>query len=452
MERMHEASDSLLPLDAYRPARLRYRHDEACGGLRHNFDRDLQMFVLWEHAGPSWDRIVADLAQRFDVIHVRHVTWPAADVDNNFLRLYGSAPLDEGTDATVFRRREIVGAGTFAIVVVEDREPSYVYDRTFSRKVEVVSRRVIEAKAIYREWTGGGFRVHSSNSLGEFFRDMSLLVGVDELDRLIATPVRSTAPVAVSGSLAGAGGWPDLAHLFAHLARATRYVVLRNFESLPESLAEGDADIDALCDLPPDFAAIANATVKVDRDGKFACLTRVAGADMPIDLRRPGDGYFDEFWQEQALATGVEQRGVRVLSADQHFFSLLYHAKVHKRAVKPSYRERLRRLGDEIGMPHFKGQDFTADEVAAEVLGGYMASRHYRVALPLDVWVAVNGPFVGRLQAHGLVWEQERLRGDERASALLARLPLLWRWRRRLAAPLAGLTRRAQSWMARRAT
>jgi hypothetical protein len=441
-----------LPLSAFLPARLRYCYDASRGRLQHNFERDLHMFVLWEHAGPEWARIIGDLDRRFDVIHQRHVTWPVDDVDDNFLRLYGSAPLAGRASETVFRRKEIVGAGTFAIVVVEDPDPHYVYDRTFSRKVEIVNQRIAEAKATYREWTGGGFRVHSSNSLGEFFRDMTLLVGAHELDRLLAVDVRDVAPSAVQESLAGAGGWRDLPELFIHLRRAARYVVLRNFEALPRSLMDGDGDIDALCADPNELAALANAAVQTDRDGKFACAAMVAGKPVSLDLRWPGDGYFDTAWQAAVLVDAVDQDGVIVPSIPDRFFTLLYHAKVHKKEVKDVYKERLRSLAQAVGLGHYRDANLSSDAAAADLLGGYMVSRGYRFTLPRDVWVGVNGPFVTHLKAHGLVWQQERAASELLAGAVLARLPLFWRWRRRLTRMVAATTRWSMRWVSRRTT
>jgi hypothetical protein len=435
------------PLSSYRPSLLEYTFEESHGCLRHNFERDLQMFVLWEHARPAWDRILDDLALRFEIIHVRHITWPESDVDDNFLRLYGSAPLADGAGPEKFKRRDIVGSGTFTLVVVEDRRPHYVIDRTYSRKVEVVNRSVVEAKAAYRAWTEGGFRVHSSNSLGEFFRDMTLLVGAEDLDHLLTTTARSRIPQAVRASLAGADGWRDMAHLFRHLNRAARYVVLRNFDHLPHQLDEGDADIDALCDTPAEIAAIANARVVAERAAKFACRTRVAGNDLCFDLRYPGDGYFDAGWQAQVLRSAIDRNGVMIPSRPDQFFTLLYHAKVHKPSMKPVYATRLRDHAESLGLRHYADLNLASDEVAADLLGGYMAGRRYRVELPLDPWVHLNGPFVTRLRSHGLLWEQERVVTEQRMAVVLARMPGLWRWHRFLTRFAAGLYRRFTSWV-----
>jgi hypothetical protein len=439
-------------LAGFRPGLLHYRFDPDLAAYAHNYERDLHMFVLWERSREQWPAILEDLAHRFTVLDVRHITWPTAQVDDNFLRLYG-APPQRGAGAH-FKRKKIVGAGTFALVTVEDKTPRYIYDRTFSKKVELVNRSIIEAKARYRDWTGGGFRIHSSNSLGEFFRDMTLLVGADELSALLErTGPYAGEPAAVDASLAGADGWPSIRSLFEHLMRSVDCMVLRNFESLPEALLHGDADVDALCRLPQDVAAIANATVRIDANGKFACETLVSGKPLAMDLRFVGDGYYDASWQSDMLARAQLQRGcVLVPAPEDHFFSLLYHAKLHKRAVKPSYGPRLAELARVLGLPAYAGVELTADEAAAGLLAGYLASSHYQTCVPLDVWVDYHASFAVRLQAEGLLWERERMRDRLTVSAVLARLPLLWRWRDSLTGPATSALRAARkfAWRATR--
>lgn len=420
------------PLAAFRPGLLSYRYDESLAAFGHNFERDLHMFVLWQNAQPQWPEILEDLERRFIVLDVRYIEWPADEVDDNFLRLYGSAP--QRGRGTHFKRKEIVGGGQFAVVTIEDPAPRYDYDRTFSKKVELVNRAVVEAKARYREMTGGGFRVHSSNSLGEFFRDMSLLVGAPLLDELIARERRQgDAALTVRTSLAGAGGWDSLESLFRHLLRSTECLVLRNFDSLPAALGEGDADVDALCRSPHDVAALANADVRADGNGKFACETRVAGAPLALDLRFVGDGYYDAAWQNDMLARAQVQGGcVLVPAIDDHFFSLLYHAKLHKRAVKRAYGPRLAALAEQLGLPAYRDADLTNDEVACGMLAGFLTTRRYRPTVPLDIWVDYHAAFAQQLHGEGLLWASERERDTLGVGAVLARMPLLWRWRGRL--------------------
>lgn len=425
------------PLSAFRPALLDYRFNPAVGGFEHGFDRDLQLFVLWEKSAEHWAAIRRDLEASFTLLHVARVSWTPQHVEDNFLRLYGMAPT--GAAAPASQRSQAVGAGPFMLIVVEDPAPVYVYERTFSKKVELVNRNVAQAKARYRALTGGGFKIHSSNSLGEFFRDGSLLLGAAKVQALATArdPWQGDA-LPMAADLAGNAGWPSLPALFEHLQRSCPYAVLRNFEPLPERLPEGDTDLDLLCRDAADLAALANARIVVHSGGKFACETMVAGQALHLDLRVVGDGYYDERWQLRMLqAAQVHGGSVMVLSPDDHFFSLLYHAKVHKRSVSEAYRRRLPQLAAAIGLQAHRESDFADDKPAAALLAGFLASRDYRCTAPLDLGVRCNGVFIDRLNAEGLIWERERDRDTTRVAALLARAPVLWRFRRRLSAPLA---------------
>lgn len=428
----------LLPLRSFRPGQLKFEYQASIRAYAHNFERDLHMFVLWETSHEHWPAILADLEQRFLILDVRYIAWPEHEVDDSFLRLYGMPPTASASDTPGFKRRQICGSGTFAVVVVEDKTPAYVYARTFSKKVEIVNRAVVAAKTKYREWTGGGFRIHSSNSLAEFFRDMSLLVGGAELERLLDLhePFSGT-PAALSASLAGTGGWPSLKALFTHLLLSVDYAVLRNFDELPAALPVGDADVDALCRSPQEFAAAANARALVDQCGKFSCVTEVAGLPLQFDLRSIGDNYYDTRWQVDMLArTQLHGSCVLTLALDDYFFSLLYHAKVHKMQVKDIYRQRLTQIASALGLSQLEGIDLTADDVAAELLAGFLVANRYEYAAPLDIWVQLNRPFVRCLRAQGLLWESERLRDRLTVSAALTRAPLLWRVHRQLTGPI----------------
>ena len=427
----------LLPLLSFRPNQLRYEYRSSIAGYAHNFERDLQMFVLWETSREHWPAILDDIQSRFVVLDVRYIAWPEQEVDDCFLRLYGMPPEGSSNGAQGFKRRQICGSGPFALVVVEDTAPVYVYARTFSKKVELVNRSVVAAKSQYREWTGGGFRIHSSNSLGEFFRDMRLLVGTIELERLLDLHEPfSDVPSTVSASLAGTGGWESLAVLFRHLLRSVDYAVLRNFEELPADLPSGDADIDALCRSAHEFSAVANANILVDKCGKFSCVTQVGGMPLQFDLRSVGDNYYDTRWEADMLARAqVHGDCVMVLALNDHFFSLMYHAKVHKRETKAIYRERLTRIASELGLSQFEGTDITADDTAAELLAGFLVANGYGYTAPLDIWVQLNADFVRRLRAQGSLWARELIRDRLTVSAALARAPLLWRVHRQLAGP-----------------
>jgi hypothetical protein len=127
------------------------------------------VFVLWETARSSQDRILADLARRFEVCDVIEVTWPPEVFSRNLTRLYGEA-LPSGSD-----KEEQCGTGPFLVVVATDRRPHHGLRRT-TRGLRRVNTRLARAKARYRRWTGGGFRVHGSLDRAEAERDLRLLL------------------------------------------------------------------------------------------------------------------------------------------------------------------------------------------------------------------------------------------------------------------------------------
>ena len=64
----------------------------------------------------------------------------------------------------------------------------------------------------------------------------------------------------------------------------------------------------------------------------------------------------------------------------------------------------------------------------------------------------LNGAFVSRLRSHGLLWEHERRASELLVAAILARLPLAWRWQGRMTRPVAAAARRLTRWVDRRTT
>ena len=71
------------------------------------------------------------------------------------------------------------GTGDFLLVVLEDPTPEYGMRETSSgpRRVNV---RLFDKKQEYRRWTGGGHRIHTSDTSYETDKDLTLLLGVDE--------------------------------------------------------------------------------------------------------------------------------------------------------------------------------------------------------------------------------------------------------------------------------
>ena len=61
---------------------------------------------------------------------------------------------------------------------------------------------------------------------------------------------------------------------------------------------------------------------------------------LHIDLRYIGDNYFDQFWQQDCMNKKVlNDKGFYIMDEENQYFSLLYHALIHKRIMPEKYKK-----------------------------------------------------------------------------------------------------------------
>lgn len=138
--------------------------------------RPVHLFLLWEHARPQEQRILADLDGRFTVLDLAQITWSGGEAFARSLsRMYGSA-LPPGSD-----KERHCGTGPMLAVTVLDPRPRYRLRRTNQGR-RLLNAGVIDARARYREWTGGGHRVHASDCARETEQNLLLLLGTRTAD------------------------------------------------------------------------------------------------------------------------------------------------------------------------------------------------------------------------------------------------------------------------------
>ncbi|MHA7133390.1 hypothetical protein [Oerskovia turbata] len=378
------------PVEAYDPARLDYRWSHDAGAFAHQYDRDLQLLVIWSKGREREAEILDLVAAEFTILAQVEVRWSAAKTIYDFERLYGQTLW--GTSP----KHEEVGDGPFLLLILEDPAPAYSYRSNVTGYVELTNVNVARVKAAARALTGG-YRIHSSNNLREFFRDATLILGPERLDAILAQDAPA-APTVLAEDVVGGHGWESLDQVFRTLRRTSRYVVLRNFEELPGKVEE-DREIDVLCDDQTDLAAVLNATEVYPGPEGAAFRTTVAGEEVLFDIRHVGDGYLDTTWQREILGRREWHESlIAVPRHDDHLFSLLYHAKVQKPSVKPAYAPRLTTLALEVGLPEPIARALTDDAVAASQLDGYLAGHGFTVPLPHDPAVHRNAAFLERFR------------------------------------------------------
>jgi hypothetical protein len=132
---------------------------------------EVYLFVVWSKARNDEARIVADLAKRFTILCTTEVVWMQGEVfARSLTRMYGDA-LVPNSD-----KERHCGSGPFLAIVIEDQRPRYRLRRT-NRGVRLLNSSIFDARRTYRDWVGGGYKVHASDSVAETERNVTLIFG-----------------------------------------------------------------------------------------------------------------------------------------------------------------------------------------------------------------------------------------------------------------------------------
>ncbi len=352
---------------------------------------ELHLVIIWEKAAHYREEIIADLRVHFEVLQVYEVVWSRERFSRNLSRFYGKK-LPNGSE-----KETHCGTGPFTLIVFRDHKVNYGERKTSAGLVHV-NTNVFDAKTSYRTWTGGGHKVHATNSQDETIHDLLLLLGMDLYQfESEHSHTWDGSVEKLSTDLIGTQGWPNLESLFSVLNKLVKYVVLRNFDYLPVEYHIGDhGDIDILTDNYEDICHIANAQ-KVFRKGcRVHYTVDVNGQRIPFDFRYVGDGYYDTMWQRNILESReLSPHGIYVPNDENYFYSLFYHATVHKRKIATDYEERLQKLAHASGI-EIPSDIFEDHNKIRSFLWAFLQARGYEFTSPSDLSVFYNEDIVDK--------------------------------------------------------
>jgi len=140
----------------------------------------------------------------------------------------------------------------------------------------------------------------------------------------------------------------DLRHLFQVMNESgLNYVVMRNFESLPDNAVVDDhLDIDILTDDYKSMKELVNgesASSPMVENGGYRILNyiKVGNKKIMMDIRYVGDNYYCEDLEKDMLSSREfdEARGIWTPDKEYHLYGLIYHGLVHKHRVSLTYRK-----------------------------------------------------------------------------------------------------------------
>ncbi|HBG27228.1 MAG: hypothetical protein A2Y10_12430 [Planctomycetes bacterium GWF2_41_51] len=340
---------------------------------------ELHLFVIWNNARHCEQKIIADIAANFSVLNIYEIQWQKNLFNDNLSRFYGAnLPKDCNKEIEI-------GRDSFLIAVVIDDKPQYSIRQVKANKKARVNTNTFEAKTRYREWASNndkaGSLVHGSNTSTESNHDLTLLLGINAKDFIDKNGgSRWTGEYTkIQQDVAGGSGWKSLEEMFYVLNNTMTYVVLRNYENMINELVHYEhPDIDLLVLDRDRTAQILNARRVPAEEYRVQYKVTISGKEIPCDLRFLGDDYYDKTWQHDILLNRrLDGQGFYVPSETDHYYSLLYHAIIHKKIFLDEYRVKLADMASKLGL----------ESPERCMLDEYMKNQMYQYVRPKDMSV-----------------------------------------------------------------
>ena len=326
---------------------------------------EIHLFIIWQRGRYKESEILADIAEHFTMLKQYAITWTPELVSSNFTRFYGvNLPHNSG-------KERHCGTGEFLLCIVRDENPIYA-ERMTSRGPEVVNINMFDAKDRYRGWTGGGHKVHGTNSEKETKHDLTLLIGKNVEDFLKDN--NDAQRESLKKDIEGACGWKSISHLFYVLNNTVSYVVLRGAENLEKETHSDYEDTDILTTDYNNLWKIVNGEPLYDHV-RPKSLVRIEGAIYYLDIWAAGKRYYDPIWTDNMIQTALCKDGYRVLNSENDFYCLLYHCLTNKGVIADKHLPKLQA---------YKMQNGIQENDWHKILVDWLAMHHYDIVEHLD--------------------------------------------------------------------
>lgn len=165
------------------------------------------------------------------------------------------------------------------------------------------------------------------------------------------------------------------------------YLVLRNHENLlePEMYVGGHGDIDLLCDDSQAIVHLIDAK-PLTRDQRnlrgdgIHYSIKVDDHPVQLDLRQVGDGYYCQKWEKELLERRIKHDCFYMMSEEDYFYTLTYHAILQKRSLSEEYRSRLLEMARQLKLTVEK----SSEQGLLKLLEDHMRAHGYHYSYSQD--------------------------------------------------------------------
>ena len=345
---------------------------------------EIHVFIIWEKARGKETEILSDIKKNFKVLQIFEINWSEEEFERNLLRLYGNN-LKKASS-----KKYVCGSGSFLFIIIKDENPKYAKRNTLHGE-DSVNVNIFDKKIEYRKIAGGGQRIHASNSEKESNQNIGLILNKTPKD----FEDENTDIKKVHDDLVGSKEWDSLKQFFNILNQSLDYVVLRNFEELPNKFKTGfEGDIDILAEDKNEIELVTNAKkISPQNFGRRFRIT-VNGEKIHCDLRYVGDGYLDEKWEKHILKQRECRNGVFVPNEENYFYSYLYHCLVQKKSISEIHVKKLSEISKKVG--ENMNINKKNKELFREYLEEFLKNRKFSYSQPVDSSVFFDNEFVNK--------------------------------------------------------
>ena len=336
--------------------------------LLKNDSKSLYLLIIWEKSRYKTDSILNDIKKKFVIKKIYEIEWDEKEFVDNLTRIYGSK-------STASDKAELFGTGPFLLIVVSDNNPKFIEQDTF-KGVDIINTNILKSKFEYRKWIGEKFSVHGTVSYKETNHNLTLLFGKNIEEFKKELPEKWNGDIErIKPKLIGSDGWKNMAHLIYALNGTNHYVILRNFEELPEKFQQKDLDIlteNTLMKYIIDF----DCSLNVKENHFFE--KNVGEKNIKFDLKYSSENYFDKKWAKNIIKKRIlHTNGFYIPNTEDHFYTLLYHVIYQKKVIAEKYKKRLSNLAEELKLKSISYSFFNDFEKSKEILDKYLKENGY---------------------------------------------------------------------------
>ncbi|WP_248783039.1 hypothetical protein [Photobacterium kishitanii] len=253
---------------------------------------EIHLFLIWSEAKESRNKIINDLDGEFNILHIETVAWSSELFSENLSRLYGQKLPNNS-----FKQKHC-GTGPFTCIIVEDINPTYEsIDIGSGRGYLLLNKNIYNLKVKYREWTGGGHKIHATNNIEESEHDIRLIFHKKPIDFKEKKEFGDYDLDIKYRDLLGSHGYKNSDDFLLCLNSVPNYVIMRG--EIDKYFLNGNEDIDILVENKKDFIYTLNLKHQGKKFSTSRYQVKIGDVYVHIDINYIGDGCFDSRWQKK---------------------------------------------------------------------------------------------------------------------------------------------------------